>query len=206
MALGMSHGALMVPYSAWIQLALTLPVIFYSGGPIYAAAWSALRHRLGQHELADRAGNGRGVSDSLEQTVRGRQDVYYEAAAAIIALVLLGRALEGRARGKASLAIRGLIKLQPPTARVLRDGAEMEITDGRRPRGRCGSGAAGRADAGGWDAARRRIGRGRIHAHGREPAGGQARGGRGVRGDDEPARAGSASKRPRLGAARYCSR
>src|SRR5262249_51525228 len=52
--------------------------------------------------------------------------VYYEAAAVIIALILLGRMLEARARGKASAAIRRLIDLQPPAARVLRGGVETE--------------------------------------------------------------------------------
>jgi Cu+-exporting ATPase len=126
LALGMSHGALAVPYSTWIQLVLTLPVLFYSGGPIYAAAWTALRHRSANMNSLIALGTGAAFLYSLEQTVRGGHDVYYEATAAIVALVLLGRALEGRARGRASLAIRGLMKLQPPTARVLRHGAETE--------------------------------------------------------------------------------
>jgi len=127
LVLGMSHGRIAVPYSAWIQLALTLPVIFYSGAPIYAAAWTALRHRSANMNSLIALGTGAAFLDSLYQTVRGGHEVYYEAAAAIIALVLLGRALEGRARGRASLAIRGLMNLQPPTARVLRGGAESEI-------------------------------------------------------------------------------
>jgi Cu+-exporting ATPase len=126
LALGMSHGALAVPYSAWIQLALTLPVMFYSGAPIYAAAWTALRHRSANMNTLIALGTGTAFLYSLDQTVRGAHEVYYEAAAAIVALVLLGRALEGRARGRASLAIRGLMKLQPPTAQVIRDGAETE--------------------------------------------------------------------------------
>jgi Cu+-exporting ATPase len=126
LVLGMSHGALAVPYSTWIQLALTLPVMFYSGAPIYAAAWTALRHRSANMNSLIALGTSAAFLYSLYQTVRGAHDAYYEAAAAIIALVLLGRALEGRARGKASLAIRGLMKLQPPTAHVLRGGAETE--------------------------------------------------------------------------------
>jgi Cu+-exporting ATPase len=125
--LGMSHGALMIPYSTWIQLALTLPVMFYSAAPIYAAAWTALRHRSANMNSLIALGTGAAFLYSLDQTVRGGHQVYYEAAAAIVALVLVGRALEGRARGRASLAIRGLMRLQPPTARVLRGGAESEI-------------------------------------------------------------------------------
>src|SRR5208337_3043430 len=60
-------------------------------------------------------------------TVRGGHEVYFDSAAVIIALILTGRMLEARARGKASAAIRRLMDLQPLTARVLRNGAEAEI-------------------------------------------------------------------------------
>ena len=120
-------------------------------------------------------GTGAAFLYSLYETVRGGHMVYFEAAAAIIALILLGRTLEARARGKASEAIRRLMDLQPPTARVLRDGAEIEIAGGAGARGRHAGGAAGRAHSGGWRGARGRIGGGRIHAHRREHAGGQAR-------------------------------
>ena len=126
LVLGMSHGRLRVPYSTWIQLALTLPVIFYSGAPFYTAAWTALRHRSANMNSLIALGTGSAFLYSLYETVRGGHVVYYEAAAAIVAMILLGRALEASARGKASLAIRGLMNLQPPTARVLRGGAEAE--------------------------------------------------------------------------------
>ncbi len=126
--LGMSHGTLRVPYSNWIQLALTLPVIFYAGAPFYSAAWSALRHRSANMNSLIALGTGAAFLYSLYQTVRGGHEVYYEAAAAIIALILAGRTLEARARGKASAAIRGLMNLQPPTARVLRGDQETEIS------------------------------------------------------------------------------
>ena len=124
--LGMSHGRLPAPYSAWIQLALTLPVIFYAGAGIYWAAWSALRHGSANMNSLIALGTGAAFLYSLWQTVLGRHEVYYEAAAAIIALILLGRTLEARARGQASDAIRGLMDLQPPTARVIRNDAEVE--------------------------------------------------------------------------------
>jgi Cu+-exporting ATPase len=126
LALGMSHGALHVPYSPWIQLALTLPVILYAGAPFYLAAWSALRHGAANMNSLISLGTGAAFLYSLVETVRGRHDVYYEAAAVIIALILLGRTLEARARGKAGEAIRKLMDLQPPVARVLRDGVEVE--------------------------------------------------------------------------------
>ena len=127
LVLGMSHGTLHVPYSPWIQLALTLPVILYAGSPFYVAAWRALLHRDANMNSLIALGTGAAFLYSLAETVRGGHEVYYEAAAVIITLVLLGRTLEGRARSRAGEAIRKLIELQPPTARILRDGIETEI-------------------------------------------------------------------------------
>jgi Cu+-exporting ATPase len=121
MALGMMHQA------PWIQLALTLPVIFFSGAPFYTGAWSALRHWSANMNTLIALGTGAAFLYSVFETWRGSHEVYYEAAAAIIALILLGRMLEARARGKASEAIRRLMDLQPPTARAIRDGAETEV-------------------------------------------------------------------------------
>jgi Cu+-exporting ATPase len=119
-ALGMSHTA------PWIQLALTLPVIFYSGAPFYRAAWSALRHGTANMNTLTSLGTGAAFLYSVYETVRGGHMVYFEAAATIVALILLGRTLEARARAKASAAIRRMMDLQPPTARMLRNGAEVE--------------------------------------------------------------------------------
>jgi Cu+-exporting ATPase len=120
MVLGMGRRA------PWIQLALTLPVIFYCGAPFYLAAWSALRHATANMNSLISLGAGAAFVYSVYETIRGGHMVYYEAAATIIALILLGRTLEGRARAKASAAIRRMMDLQPPTARVLRDGVEVE--------------------------------------------------------------------------------
>ena len=127
LALGMSHGVLRVPYSPWIQLALTMPVIFYSGAGFYVAAWKALRHRAANMNSLIALGTGAAFLYSVYQTLRGRHEVYYEAAAVIVALILLGRMLEARARGQAGEAIRALMDLQPPTARVIRDGSEVDL-------------------------------------------------------------------------------
>ncbi|HEV3200826.1 MAG TPA: heavy metal translocating P-type ATPase [Bryobacteraceae bacterium] len=120
MVLGMMH---MTP---WIQLALALPVILYSGAPVYQAAWIALRHRSANMNTLIALGTGAAFVYSLYETLHGGHQVYYEAAAVIIALVLLGRTLESRARGRASEAIHRLMDLQPPIARVIRNGAEVE--------------------------------------------------------------------------------
>ncbi|MGB7760329.1 MAG: heavy metal translocating P-type ATPase, partial [Bryobacteraceae bacterium] len=121
MALGMLHRW------PWAQLALTLPVVLYSGAGFYAAAWTALRHRSANMNSLIALGTGTAFLYSVYETVRGGHEVYFEAAAAIIALILTGRLLEARARAKAGAAIRRLMDLEPPRARVLRDGAEMEI-------------------------------------------------------------------------------
>ncbi len=120
--LGMMHG-----HTAWIQLLLTLPVVFYAGAPFYQGAWTALRHGSANMNTLIALGTGAAFVYSVFETVRGGHEVYFEAAAAIIALILLGRTLESRARGKASEAIRRLMDLQPPTAHVIRDGTETEL-------------------------------------------------------------------------------
>jgi P-type Cu+ transporter len=120
MALGMAHRL------PWVQLALTIPVIFYAGAPFYVAAWKALLHRSANMNTLISLGTGAAFLYSLVETLRGHHDVYYEAAAVIVALILLGRTLEARARGRASEAIRRLIDLQPRVARIVRDGAEIE--------------------------------------------------------------------------------
>ena len=120
MALGMMERA------PWLQLALSVPVLFFAGWPFYRAAWMAVLHRSANMNTLIALGTGAAFSYSLYETLRGGMGVYYEAAAAIITLVLLGRVLEARARGKATEAIRRLMDLQPPTARVLHDGVETE--------------------------------------------------------------------------------
>ena len=118
--LGMAHGP------AWIQLLLAMPVVGYAGAPFYTGAWSGLRHRDANMNTLIALGTGAAFLYSMCETLRGRADVYFEAAAVIIALILVGRTLEGRARRKASAAIRKLMDLQPPVALVVRDGAEVE--------------------------------------------------------------------------------
>jgi P-type Cu+ transporter len=120
MILGMLHIA------PWIQLALTVPVIFYCGAPFYSAAWSAVRHGSANMNTLIALGTGAAFLYSLWETARGGHMVYYEAATVIIALILLGRTLEAHARIKASSAIRRLMELQPATARVLRGDAEVD--------------------------------------------------------------------------------
>jgi Cu+-exporting ATPase len=109
------------------QFVLTLPVLLYAGRQFYEDAWTALRHGSANMNTLIALGTGAAFLYSCWVLFTGGRDVYFEAAAVIVVLILLGRLLEARARGRASDAIRRLMKLQPATARVVRDGAEQEV-------------------------------------------------------------------------------
>ena len=121
--------------SPWTQLLLTTPVLFWCGRDFYSGALSAFRQHSADMNTLVAAGTGIAWLMSLFTTLFPQvliaeglpADVYYETAAVIVTLVLLGRLLEARARGQTSEAIRHLLQLQPPTARVLRDGQPIEI-------------------------------------------------------------------------------
>jgi Cu+-exporting ATPase len=114
---------------------LTLPVVIWSGQQFYKGAWSGLRHRTADMNTLIAVGTGAAFLYSVVATaVPGMftraglpADVYYEAVAAIIALILLGRLLEARAKGRTSEAIRRLAALRAKTAHVVRDGKEGDI-------------------------------------------------------------------------------
>ena len=107
LAIAMSHGriaALDFPGARWLQLFLTTPVVFYSGAQFFRGAWAALRHRAADMNSLIALGTGSAYVYSLFAVVTGMRDsmcmpvpVYFEAAAVIIALILLGRMLEARA-------------------------------------------------------------------------------------------------------------
>src|SRR4051794_12417122 len=78
----------------WAQLALTVPVLFYSGFPFFQDAWTALRHRSANMNTLIALGTGAAFAYSVWVLIRGGTEVYFEAAAVIIVLVLLGRSLE----------------------------------------------------------------------------------------------------------------
>ena len=115
--------------------ALTLSVLLWSGRHFYTRAWAAFRHHSADMNTLIAVGTGAATVYSLVATVAPgwmlshgiAPDVYYEAVIFIIGLILAGNALEARAKRQTSSAIRGLIALQPDTARVLRDGAELEL-------------------------------------------------------------------------------
>ncbi len=127
LVLGMTPALMHLSAMAWMQLALSAPVVFYAGAPFYQGAWTALRHRSANMNTLIALGTGSAFLYSLTVTVAGGHEVYYEAAAAIITLILVGRLLEARARGRASEAIRHLRDLAPATARVVRGGSEQDV-------------------------------------------------------------------------------
>ena len=117
----------------WTQLALIAPVMFYAGWPIHRTGWLALSHRTADMNslitLGTIAAFGYSLLVTLDPLVLPIQvqEVYYEAVGVIITLILIGRLLETKAKAGTGEAIRTLIGLQPRTARVIRDGVELEL-------------------------------------------------------------------------------
>ena len=126
-------------YYPWLLWALATPVQFWAGWPFYRSGLTALRHGAANMHTLVALGSSVAYGYSAVVTVLGTfapsalesggvgGGLYFDTAALIIGLILMGRYLEARARGRASEAIRRLLSLQPDTARVLRDGKEVEI-------------------------------------------------------------------------------
>ncbi|MCP9879413.1 copper-translocating P-type ATPase [Cyanobium sp. A1C-AMD] len=132
------HSLPLLPFwftSPWTQLILTTPVLFWCGRDFFTGAVSAFRQHFADMNTLVAAGTGIAYLTSLFTTLFPQvliaeglpADVYYETVAVILTLVLLGRLLEARARGQTSEAIRRLLQLQPPSARVLRDGQPVQV-------------------------------------------------------------------------------
>jgi len=122
----------------WLKLGLallTLPVMAWSGQQFYRGAWAGFRHRTADMNTLIAVGTGAAFLYSLVATLAPGvftraglpADVYYEAVSAIIALILLGRLLEARAKGRTSEAIRRLAGLKAKAAHVVREGKETEL-------------------------------------------------------------------------------
>ncbi|MBD3945886.1 heavy metal translocating P-type ATPase [Nocardioides ganghwensis] len=134
------HDAVSATTSAWIQLVLATPVVLWAGWPFFTRGWASVRTmRLNMFTLIA-MGTGVAWLFSVVATLApgifpaafredGAVDVYFEAAAVITTLVLLGQVLELRAREATSGAIKALLDLSPKTARRVRDdGTEEEVT------------------------------------------------------------------------------
>ncbi len=144
-----------VPWINWLQLALTTPVMFWCGWQFFRSAWKGLRHFSANMDTLVAMGTGAAYLYSLTATIwpgffagvsgpashaaqvesatggsmggMTMVPVYYEAAAVIIVLILLGKYFEARATGRTSAAIKRLIGMQARTARVVRNGTEQDV-------------------------------------------------------------------------------
>lgn len=122
-------------HNPWLQLILTTPVMFWCGKTFFTGAWKGLKRHSADMNTLIAVGTGSAYLYSIFVTIfpgffisQGlNADVYYESAAVIITLILLGQLLEHQARGKTSEAIRKLMGLQAKTARVVREGKEVDI-------------------------------------------------------------------------------
>jgi P-type Cu+ transporter len=122
-------------HNFWLQAVLTAPVQFWCGKSFYVNSWKALKRHGATMDTLIALGTSAAYFYSLFVTIfpgfltsQGLEpSVYYETAAVVITLILLGRLFENRARGQTSEAIRKLMGLQAKTARVIRNGQEVDI-------------------------------------------------------------------------------
>jgi len=132
--------ALPAPAVAWVELILATPVVIWAGWPFFERGWLSLLNRTLNMFTLIALGTGTAYIYSVAAVLfprafpasfrmsNGQIPLYFEAAAAITALVLLGQVLELRARSRTSAAIRSLLKLTPKTARLVRaDGTEIDL-------------------------------------------------------------------------------
>jgi len=115
----------------WLQLALATPVQFWLGARFYRSAWKAVLARAGNMDLLVALGTSAAYGLSIYQLIKhgdhGMAHLYFEASAVIITLVLLGKWLETRAKRQTTEAISALNALKPDTARVRRNGVDVEV-------------------------------------------------------------------------------
>jgi len=111
----------------WLQLALATPVQFWLGARFYRAGWGALKALSGNMDLLVALGTSAAYGLSVYQLALGEGHLYFEASAAVITLILLGKWLEARAKRQTTEAIRALNALRPDRARVRRDGREIDL-------------------------------------------------------------------------------
>ncbi|PRY50821.1 Cu2+-exporting ATPase [Arcticibacter pallidicorallinus] len=124
-----------MPYANWISMVLTLPVLFWFGRSFYINAWKQARHGKANMDTLVALSTGIAYIFSVFNTLypefwhnRGiHPHVYFEAAAVIVAFILLGKLLEEKAKSNTSSAIKKLMGLQPNTVRVLESGQEKEV-------------------------------------------------------------------------------
>lgn len=122
-----SHVGRHLMINPWVQLALATPVQFFAGWPFYRGAYHSLKTGSANMDVLVALGTSVAYFYSLISLFAGWNVYYFESAAMLMTIILLGKLLEAVARGKTSEAIEKLMGLQAKTARVLRDGVEMDI-------------------------------------------------------------------------------
>jgi len=145
------RGTLNTPWRVWVELILTTPVLFWAGREFFTGAWISAKHRAADMNTLVAIGTFAAYAYSLVVTVaphlvssavssgaasthsvghNSPAGVYYEAAAVIVTLILMGNVLQARANSQTSSAIKALMGLAPKTARVERNGSEQDIPIG----------------------------------------------------------------------------
>jgi Cu+-exporting ATPase len=112
----------------YLQLILATPVQFVAGWQFYRGAYAALRNGSSNMDVLVALGTSAAYLYSIANVVRGIPELYFETSAILITLIILGKLLEARAKGHTSEAIKALMGLQAKTARVIRNGEEIDIT------------------------------------------------------------------------------
>jgi len=115
------------PLAHWLELALSMPVVWWAGWIFISGSWHALRSRKLDMSVLIATGVLAAWISSLYLTVIGYPTAYYEAACMLVTFVLFGHWMEMKSRRGTSDALRALFDLVPPTARVLREGKEIEV-------------------------------------------------------------------------------
>ena len=113
--------------NGWFQLILATPVQFLIGYRFYKGAYNSLRGGGANMDVLVSMGTSAAYFYSIYNLIIGVHEYYFEASAVIITLILLGKTFEAVAKGKTSEAIKKLMGLQPKTARIIKDGVEMDI-------------------------------------------------------------------------------
>lgn len=111
----------------YVELALATPVQFGAGWQFYRGAFLALKNGSSNMDVLVALGTSAAYFYSVANLIRGVHELYFEASAILITLIILGKMLEAVAKGRTSEAIKKLIGLQPKTARVVRDQQEIDI-------------------------------------------------------------------------------
>ena len=122
--MGSLSDFLMNPY---VQLVLATPVQFIAGWPFYRGAYAALKNGSANMDVLVALGTSAAYFYSIANMLTGNPHLYFETSAILITLIILGKLLEATAKGRTSEAIKALMGLQAKTARLIRQGEEVDV-------------------------------------------------------------------------------